>query len=608
MRLTLLLTTIALLASLPALGMEAMPSERERALDRAWAAWKEAARRGDPLALRNAEEEVLSALRELDLAESEPLAGAVVLEARRRLAASDPSAARMAEFAVRLAPSLPQAHASLARARFFSAPLSVGGWIAPAVDAIAVHLRTDRHARPLLANLALALAAGLGIAGLLAAAAAVFRHARCFAHDLHHRLPGRPPPALALALALGVPVLGLVWLGGPLIWLGLLLLLFAPYLGRQERWGLAAFLALAGLAQPYFAWVERNSSWGESTAALLDAIEARGDFSRLPELRALAAAPGAPAEALFALARHEKRTGRIEVARALYDRVLSLRPDWPPALVNRANLHFASGEFDRARALYERATQIDPDLAEAWFGLSRVHYRSVRIAEGQAARDRALALAPHLAERYNAGEEDVQRTHRYLVDVGLSSGDLAALAGGDDARAAAIAALLWGRVPSSATAATGAIAGLLVLLGGVFVPASRRSRPCDRCGAPICPRCERGIPSGETCAPCALVFSRQRGLDPAIRNQKEVQVARYQRRRQLAIRLGGLLAVGPLLTGRTAIGILLVAVVVASILAGIGGPHPPIFGAWPPSLRAAFSIPLVIAIVASKFTSARGEG
>lgn len=607
MRQTLVLTTIGLLASLPALGLEA-PSERERALDSAWTAWKEAAHRGDPLGLRNAEEEVLFAMRELDLAESEPLASAVVVEARRRLAASDPSAARMAEFAVRLAPSLPQAHWVLARARFATAPLSVGAWVGPAVDAITAHLRSDRHARPLLGNLALALAAGFLVAGLLAAAAATYRHVRCFAHDLHHRLPGRPHPALAAALVVGAATLLFAWLGGPIVWIGLLALLFSPYLGRQERWALAAFLGLAGLAQPYFAWVEKRSGWGDSTAALLDAVDARGDFSRVAELRERASAADAPPEVLFALARYEKRMGRIEEARALYDRILALRPSWPAAMVNRANLHFASGEFEKARSLYERATQIEPELAEAWFGLSRVHYRSVRIAEGQAARDRALELAPHLAERYNAGEEDAQRTHRYLVDVGLSSEDLVELAEGEASIAAAGAALLWGRVPASVVPVVGAAAGALVLLGGLFVPAGRRSRACPRCGSPICPRCERGLPPAETCSPCTSVFSRQRGLDPAIRNRKEVQVARYQRRRHLAIRIGAPVGAGPLLSGRTAVGIVLVTLIVAAILGGIGGPHPPIFGAWPPSLRAAFSIPLVIAVVASYVSSAREEG
>src|SRR5690606_41880913 len=84
----------------------------------------------------------------------------------------------------------------------------------------------------------------------------------------------------------------------------------------------------------------------------------------------------------------------------------------------------------------------------------------------------------------------------------------------------------------------------------------------------------------------------------AIRNRKEVQVARYQRRRHLAIRIGAPVGAGPLLSGRTAVGIVLVTLIVAAILGAIGGPHPPIFGACPPSLRAAFFIPLVIAVAA----------
>src|SRR5690606_18248363 len=135
MRRILFVTTICLLTALPVRAMDAVSPESEPSLDIAWGAWKEAARTRDALAIRKAEEGVLAAMRELDLQESEPLAGAVILEARRRIAASDPNADRIAEFAVRLAPSLPQTHWTLARARFASAPLSVGAWLGPAIEA-----------------------------------------------------------------------------------------------------------------------------------------------------------------------------------------------------------------------------------------------------------------------------------------------------------------------------------------------------------------------------------------------------------------------------------------------------------------------------------------
>lgn len=603
MRRILFVTTICLLTALPVRAMDAVSPESEPSLDIAWGAWKEAARTRDALAIRKAEEGVLAAMRELDLQESEPLAGAVILEARRRIAASDPNADRIAEFAVRLAPSLPQTHWTLARARFASAPLSVGAWLGPAIEAATTPAETDRHGRPLLANGIFVLAVALAVAGMVASLVAVPRHLRRFAHDLRHLLPGRPHPALAATVVLGALALAFVKTGGPLLWLALTVLLFSPYLARQERWVLAVFFVVGGQLPLLLGWAEENTGWGSSRAALLDAVDARGDFSRMEELREASTDAEAAAETLFALARYEKRKGRLEEARTLYDRVLALRPDWPAALVNRANLHFVDGEFEEARTKYERAVRLKPDLPEAWFGLSRVHYRSVRIGEGQEARDRALELAPDLAERYNASEEE---PHRYLVDAGLSSRDLAPLAQADDALSAAGAALLWGVVPEAAAPIAGGVLALAILLAPILVPGLRPSRGCERCGAPICLRCDRGLAGGEVCSPCSQVFSRQRGLDPSIRNRKEVEVARYQRRRHRLVRLASLVTVGPLLLGRTAAGFVLVTIAVVSILGWIGGPHPPIFGDWPAGLRAVFSLPLVAAVAASNWICARG--
>lgn len=572
-------------------------------VDATFADWLEASRRGDALAAREAEAQVREALRAIDLAENEPMAAAALREMERRLDLGLTGADRVALFAVDLAPSFPPAHWGLAKARFRIAPLSIGGWVGPIVDGFTSYFRTERHARPLLGNLARVFVASALLAGLIAMGAGLLRNLRRFAHDLRHLLPGMPPSIFAAAIFLGGLALVGVWAGGALLWLGVGMVALAAYLGSQERWMLALFLVAAGQIGPTLSWIDERTAWGDTPAALLDAIDARGDFSSVRRLRALVDQEPARPEALFALARFEKREGRLEEAASLYDRALAMRTDWPEAMVNRANLHFAAGELERASESYERAVELDEDLAEAWFGLSRVRYRLVDISGGQEARARALELRPDLAERYNAGEEEGARIQRYLADAGLDEAALLRFTD-FDAPEPALAKLLWGPLGPASAPIAGGIFGILILLLPLF--GVRTSRGCVQCGAPICKLCDRGMDASETCSACVQVLSRKRGLDPAIRNQKEVEIARYARRRHVLVRVASFVGVGPFLRGKTLWGFILFVPMGVAVGGWIGGPLPPVFGDWPLALRAGFLLPLLMAIGLSVWVS-RGK-
>lgn len=600
-----------LVGALPALASSSIedaeggpPRTPSFALEAAFLHWQDVAKGGDSLQLREAGLALREVLNEYDLGESEPLAAAVLVEMERRLAKGLPGADRIALLAVDLAPSFPPAHWGLVKARFQTSPLAIGGWLEPLGDAFGAYLRSQRHARPLLTNLAIALVASLLAGGFLVFGAALARHLRRFAHDLRHLLVGMPSSLLSGAAILGALVFFALVVGGPLFWLGVASILLAAFLERQERWVLALFFVAAGQLGPSLSWLESRTTWADSPAAVLDAVDARGDFSAVPRVRALLEEGSAPAEALFVLARHEKRSGRIEEAAALYDRALALRGDWPAALLNRGNLHFLAGELEEAAVAYERATELDESLAEAWFGLSRVHYRRVNIAEGQEARERALELRPDLAERYNAGEEEGARAPRHLVDAGLSDADIARIAAPRGV-AAAITRWFWGPLVSpEAAPIAGGVLGLLLLLFPLFV--KRPSRGCAQCGAPICLRCDRGLEESETCSACVQLASRKRGLDPAVRNRKELEIVRYARRRRLFVRVASFLGVGPFPQGKSFLGFLLLPLLGIGIAGVLGGPFPPLLGGWPLGLRAAFLIPLFLAVALSVW-SGRGK-
>lgn len=559
--------------------------------------------RKDAQGARAAGEGVIEAARSLGQDESEPLAAAVL-----QLAQPAPAPLRLfgAELAVRLAPSMPRSHLALAAASFRSHPFAVGTWGKGLWQGAEATFSSQRHRAALLLDAWAALLLSLQIAAPIAWGAAALRHGRGIAHDWAHWLPGRPPAWLAATCLLAAVAVAATWIEG---WALLFVVAVAPlwlHASRQERGIFAALIAAAALAPLATGWVGAATAWAGTEASLLDAVDRRGDLSRLDELRAWGQERDAPAEAIFALARAEARLGAADQAHAQYVRALALRPGWPSALVNLGNLEFLAGDRAQAEKRYEQAVQADPLLAAGWFGLSRVHYRRVEIGLGQEARDRALALDPSLVERYALGEDEAFRTKRYLVDASLGDADLAPLTLGKG-RAVPGELRWWAPIPAAASPWVGGGAALGLLLLPLALQGGR-SRSCERCGAPVCPRCDRrAAGAGSTCGPCLQVQSKEAVLDPAFRVEKELQQGRYRRRRAAALRWSGPLLLGPWLRGRAAVGWILVAGVSFVMALALGPGHATLAGGWPVALRIAAVAATSLAAVAISILSSREE-
>lgn len=572
-----------------------IPSEGVGAIEKAWSERKAALQEGDTRRVWQAETDLLHLLRELDVRESEPLAAAVASESRR-LAGADPrEAARRAAWAVSLAPSMPQAHLTLARARFGVAPLEVGGWVAPLRDALLLTVQSPRHGSAHLANAIHSLLAAALLAGVLLLLVTVTRRWRVALHDFGHLLPGQPPVGWTALVAGAAALLLLVLSGSLALSFAILLAFLWLHLSRGERGVFASVLLLAGIAPFLLGWAHERIAWVETGASLIDGVEGRGDFSRIDELRDWAADPLAPPEAIFALARNEKREGRNRVAMELYERALRSRPDWPAALVNQANLAFSEGDLDAAREGYERAVSLDPELAEGWFGLSRIHYRNVDLVEGQRARERAISLSPGLVDRYTLGEEELSKGSRYLVDASLTPRQLQGLQGrkGEGMRDWAAGAL-WGFPAETSLFLSLGIVALLLAV----IPAGRSlsvSRGCAACGGAVCWRCDRQ--ASEICGPCTQVRSGRAGLDPSFRVRKQVEADRFERRREALERVGSYLLLGPFLRGRVAAGWIVATAGCSLLLLALGGPYRPVAGEWPLALRLGVVVPPLLLIL-----------
>ena len=123
------------------------------------------------------------------------------------------------------------------------------------------------------------------------------------------------------------------------------------------------------------------------------------------------------------------RYGRQEDARLQFEQALESE-QYPPALLNLANLAFLGGELESARFYYGQAIDVDPNSTAAILGLARVDFADQRYDEASGGHLRLQTIAPELAEQFS-----------YLAGSVTGSGDT-----GSRANDAALLAreVIWG--------------------------------------------------------------------------------------------------------------------------------------------------------------------
>jgi tetratricopeptide (TPR) repeat protein len=90
----------------------------------------------------------------------------------------------------------------------------------------------------------------------------------------------------------------------------------------------------------------------------------------------------------------------FDEAATAYRRTLEIDPYLVPALINLANIHYASDEIAEAQALYERAIGLEPDVFEAHFNLGNIFHDLGRYAAAQTCYRDALRLNPGYADAH----------------------------------------------------------------------------------------------------------------------------------------------------------------------------------------------------------------
>jgi tetratricopeptide (TPR) repeat protein len=308
--------------------------------------------------------------------------------------------------------------------------------------------------------------------------------------------------------------------------------LIYPSCEKRERAVLALALVALGLVPALAAALSRENILERSPlyVAAVDLKERREDASAQDGLRQASAVFGEDEDVWLLLGIYAERSADLNGALASYDRAVRAAPgDYRPFL-NRGNVRFQEGDFAQAVRDYEAAAGRAPAGAEAYYNLALARAelydfngqaQALQRARQASARDVTYWSEHPTFARVVAAGYPLSRA-REMVEEWSSQPRGERLPG--YAPAAQVVAALTSPFAIGPWAAL-ALAFVLTALRawrGMAVE-------CLGCARPYCKYCRRyGDPPG-SCARCAELRRRSRGIDVQIQRAEE---ARRQTRRR----------------------------------------------------------------------------
>jgi tetratricopeptide (TPR) repeat protein len=508
-----------------------------------WERWREARQKADAQAAEQGRKDLLKLRDEISATDIDTFSASLVRESQEKLEAKDYSGAvRLAEAAAALSPNLPYAHFALADAYARKDLTSVGGYVGEIKAGVGALVRDPRFLRPTLGNLAAVSLLALLATGVAVVAVLFLRRVRYALHDFHHLFPrgaGKWQSLVIAAAVLATPVLLQVGIVPVLL---VLFFAMALYLTMAERAVVAALLALTGLIPLAAGQIARSTAFAGTVAEDVYVLE-RGSFTA-DEAAARIAARHAAKEAtfseLFALGRYQARRGQLEEAAASYKAAAALRQRNALLLTNYGNVLLASGDMDGATRLYQEARQADPKLAAAPYNLMQLYRHMARglpdaevgnaLKLARDAQDAATSLDRDLAGR-DVPKDDRMLVNLLLLSPPLPKADLMALADGKavgERVESQLDRVLMGTTGLMARVYPAALA-LLFLLWGSARDRFQATKTCDKCGRPVCRRCDPDLGRGAfMCSQCTNVFARKGVVPEPLRLRKQAEVQRHK--------------------------------------------------------------------------------
>jgi tetratricopeptide (TPR) repeat protein len=521
-------------------------SATDKDLVAAWNRWHQAVVQMRPQEAEAAQKELIALKADLAVEDLEAFSVGFVRASEVRQKEKDSlGSVTLAQTAVTLAPDLPYAHLGLAQAYLDSDPFSLGRYFQELGAASRTALKDPRYRRAIVADVGAAALGALVATAALTLLVLFLRKARYLFHDVHHLFPRAARPwqsAAVVLLLLSLPVvfrLGLV---------PVLLTLFAAvclHLGAVERVVAALMLAVLALVPVAASALAEHTTFAGTVAEDVYLLERGGLMAAEAAGRVehRVAENKADVSEQFALARYLARRGKLPDAISLFKQAAARKTGDARLLTNLGNAILIQGDEEGAAELYLQATQADPALADAYFDLAKVYYRRAatvsddqvgpELDRAQSALTTAQRLDPALLRKEDPPAERLL-ANRLLLSPGLTAGEITRLT--PDDQGPKIAAQLASRLVGDFDPLTGVaypvvIAGVLLLIGWV-----RRgrgvSKGCDKCGRPVCRRCDPELGVGSMlCNQCVHVFARKGAVPSAVKLKKQIDIRRYRQAR-----------------------------------------------------------------------------
>jgi len=114
--------------------------------------------------------------------------------------------------------------------------------------------------------------------------------------------------------------------------------------------------------------------------------------------------------ALYEKARRFQKSGRLQEAKRLYEKTLSVDPDYVDALNNLGVIHIHDKNYSAARAFFAKAIRLKPDYVDSYYNLACLHALKGELTQSLSHLKKAVSLDQSVKD-WARRDSDLQNLH-----------------------------------------------------------------------------------------------------------------------------------------------------------------------------------------------------